>query len=83
MQDASLFFALVLASHAHTRGRTQGRHDGRRHRCNDLHNPLNSLLLRHNRLVLVGFLIKGCLALHSRGSGLEIKFSPKTSTFGT
>ena len=35
----------------HARGRTQGRHDGRRHRCNDLHNPLNSLLLRHNRLV--------------------------------
>ena len=55
MQDASLFFALVLASHAHTRGRTQGRHDGRRHRCNDLHNPLNGFLLSHNRLVLVGF----------------------------
>ena len=35
----------------HARGRTQGRHDGRRHRCNDLHNPLNSLFLRHNRLV--------------------------------
>ena len=35
----------------HARGRTQGRHDGRRHRCNDLYNPLNGLLLSHSRLV--------------------------------
>ena len=25
--------------------------DGRRHRCYDLHNPLKSFLLRHNRLI--------------------------------
>ena len=29
----------------------QGRQDRRRHRCDDLHNPLKSLFLRHNRLI--------------------------------
>ena len=30
---------------------TQRRQYRRRHRCNDLHNPLKSLFLRHNRLI--------------------------------
>jgi len=30
---------------------TQRGQDGRRHRCNDLHNPLKSLFLCHNRLI--------------------------------
>ena len=35
----------------HARGCSQRRQYRRRHRCNDLHNPLKSLFLRHNRLI--------------------------------
>ena len=31
----------------------QGCQDRRRHRCNDLHNPLKSFLLRHTLLILM------------------------------
>ena len=35
----------------HTGGRSQRGQNGRRHRCYDLHNPLKSLFLCHNRLI--------------------------------
>ena len=53
--------------HAHTGRCTQGRHDGRRYRCDDLHNPLNGFFLRHNRLVLVGLLNYVSNPARSRG----------------
>ena len=37
----------------HTGGRSQRRQYRRRHRCDDLHNPLKSLFLRHNRLMVL------------------------------
>ena len=40
---------LMLVSDA--RYGSQRRQDRRRHRCYDLHNPLKSFLLSHNRLI--------------------------------
>ena len=44
---------VMLKIPLHTGGRSQRGQNRRRHRCNDLHNPLKSLFLRHTLLILV------------------------------
>ena len=44
---------VMLKIPLHTGGRSQRGQYRRRHRCNDLHNPLKSLFLRHNRLMVL------------------------------
>ena len=46
---------------------TQRGQNGRRHRCNDLHNPLKSLFLFHNRLIdLMVLKFRGGALFHHR-----------------